>query len=89
MRLTDNTEIDFYLNFDWNNIDCEDALIYESVPAELVPEHITTFVKKNYVHNYIQEIAREPQGGWKIELNNNMIFMFDGKYNLTGIENKY
>lgn len=88
VKLTDNTEIDFYPNFDWNNIDCEDALIYESVPAELVPEHITTFVKKNYVHNYIQEIEREPQGGWKIELDNNMVFMFDGKYNLTSIENK-
>lgn len=88
VKLTDNTEIDFYPNFDWNNIDCEDALIYESVPVELVPEHITTFVKKNYVHNYIQEIEREPQGGWKIELDNNMVFMFDGKNNLTSIENK-
>lgn len=88
VKLTDNTEIDFYLNLDWKNIDCEDAIIYESVPAELVPEHIATFVKKNYVHNHIQEIEREPKGGWDIELDNKLEFKFDNKYNLTGIDNK-
>lgn len=87
VKLTDNTEIDFYLNLDWKNIDCEDALIYATVPAELVPEHITTFVKKNYVHNHIQEIVREPQGGWEIELDNKLEFRFDGKFNLTSIDN--
>ena len=88
VKLTDNTEIGFYLSLDWKNIDCENALIYESVPAELVPEHITTFVKKNYVHNHIQEIEREHQGGCEIELDNNMEFRFDGKFNLTDIEDK-
>lgn len=88
VKLTDNTEINFYLNLDWKNIDCEDAFIYATVPAELVPEHITTFVKKNYVHNHIQEIERGPQGGWEIELDNKLEFQFDSKYNLTGIDNK-
>jgi hypothetical protein len=88
VKLTDNTEIDFYLNLDWKNIDCEDALIYQIVPAELVPEHITSFVKKNYVHNHIEEIERVPQGGWEIVLDNKMEFKFDSKYNLTGIDDK-
>ena len=88
VKLTDNTEIDFYLNLDWKNIDCEDALIYQIVPAELVPEHITSFVKKNYDHNHIEEIERVPQGGWEIVLDNKMEFKFDSKYNLTGIDDK-
>ena len=88
VKLTDNTEIDFYLNLDWKNIDCEDATIYMSVPTKLVPEPITTFVKSNYASCHIEEIEKEPQGGWEIELNNNMEFKFDEKFNLTGIEDK-
>ena len=88
VKLTDNTEIGFYLNLDWKNIDCEDAIIYVSVPTELVPEPITTFVKSNYVHNHIEEIGKEPKGGWEIELDNKLEFKFDGKYNLTGIDDK-
>lgn len=88
VKLTDNTEIDFYLNLDWKNIDCEDAIIYVSVPTELVPEPITSFVKSNYVHNHIEEIGKEPKGGWEIELDNKLEFKFDGKYNLTGIDDK-
>lgn len=88
VKLTDNTEIGFYLNLDWKNIDCEDAIIYVSVPTELVPEPITTFVKNNYVHNHIEEIGKEPKGGWEIELDNKLEFKFDGKYNLTGIDDK-
>ncbi len=88
VKLTDNTEIGFYLNLDWKNIDCEDAIIYVSVPTELVPEPITTFVKSNYVHNHIEEIGKEPKGGWEIELDNKLEFKFDGKYNLTSIDDK-
>jgi len=88
VKLTDNTEIGFYLNLDWKNIDCEDAIIYVSVPTELVPEPITTFVKSNYVHNHIEEIGKEPKGGWEIELDNKLEFKFDSKYNLTGIDDK-
>ena len=88
VKLTDNTEIGFYLNLDWKNIDCEDAIIYVSVPTELVPEPITTFVKSNYVHNHIEEIGKEPKGGWEIELDNKLEFKFDGKYNLTDIDDK-
>lgn len=88
VKLTDNTEIGFYLNLDWKNIDCEDAIIYVSVPTELVPEPITTFVKNNYVHNHIEEIGKEPKGGWEIELDNKLEFKFDGKYNLTSIDDK-
>ena len=88
VKLTDNTEIGFYLNLDWKNIDCEDAIIYVSVPTELVPEPITTFVKSNYVHNHIEEIGKEPKGGWEIELDNKLEFKFDGKYNLSSIDDK-
>lgn len=88
VKLTDNTEIGFYPNLDWKNIDCEDAIIYVSVPTELVPEPITTFVKSNYIHNHIEEIGKEPKGGWEIELDNKLEFKFDGKYNLTGIDDK-
>jgi len=88
VKLTDNTEIDFYLNLDWKNIDCEDATIYISVPTKLVPEPIITFVKSNYANSHIEEIEKASQGGWEIELNNNMEFKFDGKFNLTDIEDK-
>ena len=88
VKLTDNTEIDLYPNLEWKNIDCEDAIIYVSVPAELVPEPISTFVKSNYVHNHIEEIEKEPKGGWEIELDNKLEFKFDSKCTLTGIDDK-
>ena len=48
VELTDNTDIDFNLIFEWKKIDCDDSHVYGSVPTELVPMQITDYVTANF-----------------------------------------
>ena len=85
VKLDDRTEIDFYLNFDWKNIDCEDSQIYGIVPAELVPTQITDYVTANYPNNHIDKIEKHNYG-WEIELNNDVEIEFDQDFNVIEID---
>lgn len=81
VKLTDNTEIDFYLNYDWKNIDCDESTVYGIVPAELVPAQITDYVTANFPANHIDQIEKENYG-WDIELDNNREIKFDHNFNV-------
>ena len=82
VKLTDGTDIDFYLNFDWQSIDCEHATVYGIVPTELVPEQITAYVTANFPNNHIDQIEKKNNGNWEIELNNNHEIKFDANFNV-------
>ena len=86
VKLADRTEIDFYLNYDWKMIDCEDSQVYGIVPTELVPTQITEYVNTNYPNNHIDKIEKK-QGtranGWEIELDNNQEINFDNEFNVV------
>ena len=88
VKLADRTEIDFYLNYDWKSIDCEDSQIYGIVPAELVPTQITDYVTANYPNNHIDKIEKKHNGGWEIELNNGIEIEFDSNFNVIEIDDK-
>ena len=81
VKLTDNTELDFYLNYDWKNIDCDESTVYGIVPAELVPAQITDYVTANFPANHIDQIEKENYG-WDIELDNNREIKFDHNFNV-------
>ncbi|MBR5081292.1 MAG: PepSY-like domain-containing protein [Bacteroidales bacterium] len=81
VKLTDRTEIDFTLNYEWKNIDCEDSQIYGSVPTELVPTQITDYVTANYPNNHIDKIEKHSHG-WEIELDNDLEIEFDSEFNV-------
>ena len=83
VKLADRTEIDFYLNYDWKNIDCEDSQIYGSVPTELVPTQITDYVTANHPNNHIDQIEKKHNGGWEIELDNDIEINFDNEFNIV------
>ena len=82
VKLTDGTDIDFYLNFDWQSIDCEHATIYGIVPTELVPEQITAYVTENFPNNHIDQIEKKNNGNWEIELDNDHEIKFDANFNV-------
>lgn len=87
VKLTDHTEIDFNLSFEWKNIDCEHSQIYGSVPAELVPAAITDYVTANFANAHIDKIEKEPNG-WEIELSNGLEIKFDSNFNVIEIDDK-
>ena len=82
MKLTDGTDIDFYLNFDWQSIDCEHSTIYGIVPTELVPNQITDYVTANFPNNHIDQIEKKNNGNWEIELDNDLEIKFDANFNV-------
>ena len=88
VKLNDKTEIDFYINFDWKSIDCEKGTVYGSVPAELVPAQITTYVAANFAGKTIESIEKKNNGGWEIELSNGLEITFDANFNVTEIDDK-
>ena len=88
VKLADRTEIDFTLNCEWKNIDCEDSQIYGSVPTELVPTQITDYVTANYPNNHIDKIEKKHNGGWEIELDNGVEIEFDQDFNVVEVGDK-
>ena len=88
VELTDNTEIDFNLGFEWKKIDCDDSNVYGSVPTELVPVQITDYVTANFPNKHIDSIEKKNNGGWEIELSNGYEISFDANFNVTEIDDK-
>ena len=88
VKLTDMTEIDFYLTFEWKKIDCDDSQVYGMVPNNLVPAQITDYVNANYPGKHIDKIEKKHNGGWDIELSNGLEITFDSNFNVTGIDDK-
>ena len=85
VKLNDGTDIDFYLSFEWQSIDCDESNIYTSVPTELVPTQITDYVTTNFPNNHIDQIEKEGSR-WSIELNNGIEITFDSNFNVIEID---
>jgi uncharacterized protein YuzE len=85
VRLSDGTEIDFTRKGEWKNIDCKHSNIYTSVPAELVPEQISTYVKTNFASQSIIKIEKKRRS-WEIELSSELEIKFDKRFNVTKID---
>lgn len=83
--LSDFTKIEFSLNNEWKNVDCEHATIYTSVPATLVPEQITSYVTANFPNALIKKLEKKYYG-WEIELNNGLEVNFNNNFKVTKID---
>ena len=83
--LSDFTKIEFSLNYEWKNVDCEHATLYTSVPATLVPEQITAYVTANFPNATIKKLEKK-YSGWEIELNNELEVKFNSNFKVTKID---
>lgn len=83
--LSDYTKIEFRLNHEWKQVDCEHGTIYTSVPTELVPEQITAYVNANFQGAIIKKLEKKFMG-WEIELNNGLEVKFNGSFKVMEID---
>lgn len=76
VQLSDRTEIKFGGNGEWESIKC-----YEGIPAGVLPEAVTSYVKKNFADAKIVE-AEKDWNSIELKLSNRMEVFFDkdGKY---------
>ena len=80
-RLADGTEIDFDKKGNWDKVDCKTR----AVPAALVPETISQFVKTNHPGTVIVKIDKE-RNGYEIELSNDLDLKFNKNGKLIAID---
>ena len=83
--LNDNTKIEFRLNNEWKKVDCEHSTTFTSVPAELVPEQITTHVTSNFPNTMIKKLEKKYMG-WEIELSNGLEIKYNKSFKVTEID---
>ena len=83
--LSDYTKVEFKLNYEWKKVDCEHSTTYVSVPAELVPEQITTYVNSNFPNTTIKKLEKK-YAGWEIELTNGLEVKFNKNFKVTEID---
>ena len=82
VRLSDGTQIEFTRKPEWKKIDCEHSTTYPSVPAELVPDQISNYVKTSFTNQNIVKIEKKRRG-WEIELNNELEIGFNKNFVVT------
>ncbi len=75
--LTDGTEIDFDRKGNWDKVETPAD---KPVPASLVPEAISKYVKDNYKKYKIVSLDKE-RFGYSVELNNGVDMDFDHQGN--------
>ena len=85
VRLSDGTQIEFNKTPEWKKVDCDHSNVYNSVPAALVPEPITTYVKTNFAGQSIIKIEKSRRS-WEVELSNDLEIKFDKNFNVTKID---
>lgn len=59
--LNDYTKIEFRLNNEWKKVDCEHSTTFTAVPATIVPEQITAYVKHQLPRSHHQKTGKEIQ----------------------------
>lgn len=83
--LNDYTKIEFRLNNEWKQVDCEHATKFTSVPATLVPEAITSYVNTNFPGILIKKLEKKIVG-WEIELSNELEIKFNNNFKVLEID---
>lgn len=86
VKLNDGTKIEFTRGFEWKKIDCEHSSSYTNIPAELVPEQITNYVKNNFGSQGITKIEKKRKG-WDIELTSKLGIKFNKNFVVTKMDN--
>lgn len=79
--LTDGTEVEFDGNGAWKSIDCG----LNSVPSNVIPTAINTFLSKNYKGTKVVEIELDRKG-FEVKLSNGLELKFDRSGNFIRID---
>lgn len=85
VRLSDGTQIEFTRTPEWKKVDCEHSTTYTSVPAGLVPDQISNYVKTSFTNQNIVKIEKKRKS-WEIELNSELEIKFDKNFNVIRID---
>ena len=85
VRLSDGTQLEFNRSCEWKKIDCEHSSVYPTVPSELIPEQISTYVNTNFADQGIVKIEKKRRG-WDIELSNELEINFNKNFVVTKID---
>jgi len=85
VRLSDGTQIEFTRTPGWKKVDCEHSTTYTSVPAGLVPDQISNYVKTSFTNQNIVKIEKKRKS-WEIELNSELEIKFDKNFNVIRID---
>lgn len=85
VMLSDNTKLEFDRKVEWEEIDCEHATVYTSVPSVLVPQQIAAYVNQKYPNNTIVKISKDGRN-WDIELNNDIEIEFNKNFEAIKID---
>jgi len=83
--LSDFTKLEFNRKYEWKSINCERSKTYTSVPVELVPKEISTYVSNNFPNTTITKLDKDRRG-WDIELNNGLDIEFNKNFKPTEID---
>jgi len=70
--LNDGTKIEFDLQGAWKRVSRNKT----GVPATLIPQPITQYLKKNYPDDVVTKLSKKPYG-FKIEISNDMDLRFN------------
>ena len=74
-------QVEFLKNGEWKDVDCK----YNSVPAELVPAQIASYVEQNYKGAAIVQIDRDTRD-YEVKLTNGLELTFDLRFNIIDID---
>lgn len=80
--LTDRTEIDFDHEGHWLEVDCNDA----SVPLELIPDYVSSYLKNTFPDTFVVKIERKHRE-MEIDLSNDWSITFNATGEVIEVDN--
>ena len=81
IRYESGEKVEFDKKGQWKEVECYST----KVPADIVPEQIKTYVKKNYPGKSIIKIERRRMG-YEIKLNNGMEIEFNRNFQVIDVD---
>lgn len=81
VRLDSGAEIDFDSKGEWDKVDCK----RQSVPSDLVPAAINTYIDANFPGQFVVKIDKE-LFGYEVELANDLDLKFTKDGRLVGVD---
>lgn len=81
VRLNDGKKIEFNAKGAWTEVDAK----HKSVPQDIIPASINTYVNKSFPNNAIVQIAKSSRK-YEIELSNGLDLEFDSKGRFVRID---
>ena len=81
VRLDSGAEIDFDSKGEWDKVDCK----RQSVPSDLVPAAINTYVEGTFPRQFVVKIDKEIFG-YEVELSNDLELKFTKDGRLVGVD---